>query len=123
MPPVLVALTQIDHLSPAMEWAPPYDWQAGNRPKEVTIREAVTAVKDLFGQKVAGVVPVCGAPGKELHVRDELIPEIAERLGEARGVSLLRALHIDSAVHRTRKVVGQVLSVGREVFKAVMKGK
>jgi uncharacterized protein len=123
MPPVIVALTQIDHLSPAMEWAPPYDWRTGTRPKEQTIRDAVAAGKELFGEKVADVLPVCGADGKVFNVREELMPEIAERLGEARGVSLLRALHIDSAVHRTKKVMGQVLNVGREVLKAVMKGK
>lgn len=123
MPPVLIALTQVDHLSPAMEWAPPYDWRAGNRPKEQTIREAVAAAKELFGDKVTDIVPVCGAVGKEFNVRDELMPEIADKLGEARGVSLLRALHIDSAVHRTKKVMGQVMNVGREVLKAVMKRK
>lgn len=123
LPPVIVALTQIDNLTPAMEWAPPYDWATGTRPKEQSIREAVAAAKEAFGDKVADVVPVCAAAGRVLYVRDELMPEIADRLGEARGVSLLRALHIDSAVHRTKKVVGQVLNVGREVLKAVWKGK
>jgi uncharacterized protein len=123
MPPVIVALTQIDQLSPAMEWAPPYDWHGGSRPKESTIRDAVSAAQEQYGERVAGIVPVCAAVGKEFNVREELMFEIADRLGEARGVSLLRALHIDSAVHRTKKVMGQVLNVGREMLAAMMKGK
>lgn len=120
MPPVLVALTQIDHLTPAMEWAPPYDWRAGTRPKEVSIREAAAAAKEAFGNGVEGVVPVCTAAGRVLNVRDDLLPEIAERLDHARGVSLLRALHIDAAVHRTKKVFGQVYNAGKEVLRAVL---
>jgi 50S ribosomal subunit-associated GTPase HflX len=34
MPPILGVLTHIDLLSPAMEWAPPYDWQEPKRAKE-----------------------------------------------------------------------------------------
>jgi predicted GTPase len=123
MPPVIVALTQIDHLTPAMEWAPPYDWEAGTRPKEKSIREAVAAAKEAFAGRVEDVIPVCGADGRVLNVREGLMPEVAARLSDARGVSLLRALHIDSAIHRTKKVVDQVWNVGKEVFKAVFKGK
>ena len=32
MPPVVVAVNQVDLLSPKAEWSPPYDWGAGNRP-------------------------------------------------------------------------------------------
>jgi hypothetical protein len=121
MPPVIVALTQVDHLTPAMEWAPPYDWQSGTRPKELSTREAVAAAREVFGERVVQVVPVCTATDKEYNVREELLPEIADRLGDARGVSLLRALHMDFAIHRTKKVVGQVMNVGREVLKALWK--
>src|SRR5262249_51244040 len=34
MPPILGVLTHIDLLTPAMEWAPPYDWTEPRRPKE-----------------------------------------------------------------------------------------
>jgi hypothetical protein len=121
MPPVVVALTRIDLLSPAMEWAPPYDWHAGTKPKEKSIREAVAAAKEQFGGKVADVVPVCGAAGRVFNVREELLSEVADKLDHARGVSLLRALHVDSAVHRTRQVLGQVANVGKEVLKALWK--
>src|SRR6266545_2685479 len=34
MPPVVVAVSHIDLLSPKAEWNPPYDWKNGQRPKE-----------------------------------------------------------------------------------------
>jgi uncharacterized protein len=42
LPPMLGIVTQVDRLRPFREWDPPYDWQQGKKPKEVSIREAVT---------------------------------------------------------------------------------
>ncbi|HEY2785571.1 MAG TPA: GTPase domain-containing protein, partial [Fimbriiglobus sp.] len=42
LPPVVLVLTHIDLLTPATEWAPPYDWQ-GMRPKEQAVRDARAA--------------------------------------------------------------------------------
>jgi uncharacterized protein len=123
LPPVVVALTHIDQLTPAMEWAPPYDWKAGQRAKEKSIREAVAAVKETFGAKVTEVVPVCSAAGKDYGVRDVLAAEMARHLDDARGVGLLRALHLEGLIDHTRKAIGQVVNVGKEVFKQLFKGK
>lgn len=123
MPPVVVALTHIDQLTPAMEWSPPYDWKAGVKPKEKSIREAVAAVKELFGPKVSAVVPVCGAAGKEYGVRDDLAAEMARHLDDARGVGLLRALHLEGLIDHTRKAFGQAINAGNEVIKQMFKGK
>lgn len=123
MPPVVVALTHIDQLTPAMEWSPPYDWKAGGKLKEKSIREAVQAVKELFGSKVAEVVPVCGAAGKEYNVRDALAAEMARHLDDARGVGLLRALHLEGLIDHTRKAFGQAINAGKEVIRQMFKGK
>jgi uncharacterized protein len=123
MPPVVVALTHIDQLTPAMEWAPPYDWKTGTRTKEKSIREAVAAVRELFGGKVTEVVPVCSAAGKDYGVRDVLAAEMARHLDSARGVGLLRALHLEGLIDHTRKTIGQVVNVGKEVWKQLFKGK
>jgi small GTP-binding protein len=40
--PVIVVVSQVDRLRPFREWNPPYNWQGGNRPKEISIREAVS---------------------------------------------------------------------------------
>lgn len=118
MPPVLVVLSHVDLLSPVMEWAPPYDWRAGTRPKEVQLREAIEAATEQFADRAAGVVPVCTAAGKEMGVKDELLPAVVAFLGEARGVSLLRALHVEASADQTKRVVNQVLSAGGQLLKA-----
>ena len=118
MPPVLVVLSHVDLLSPVMEWAPPYDWRAGTRPKEVQLREAIGAAPEQFADRAAGVVPVCTAAGKEMGVKDELLPAVVAFLGEARGVSLLRALHVEASADQAKRVVNQVLSAGGQLLKA-----
>ena len=119
MPPAVAVLSHVDLLTPAREWAPPYDWRAGTRPKEGTIREAVSAAVDLFGGRVVDVLPVCTAPGKELG-RDELLARISGFLGEARGVGFLRSLHAEAAADRYKRVAGQVLNVAGGVLKAFL---
>jgi predicted GTPase len=112
-PPVLAVLTHVDLLSPAMEWAPPYDWQEGTRPKEASIRAAVAAVTEQLGDLVAEVVPVCLAPGRVYGVEEWLLPAIAERLDEVRGVALLRCLRAEVNKERMRKVFRQLLATGK----------
>jgi predicted GTPase len=118
MPPVLLVLSHVDLLSPVMEWAPPYDWRAGTRPKEVQIREATQSAAEQFADRTAATVPICTAAGKEFGVKEELLPAVVAFLGEARGVGLLRALHVEATSDQTRKVVNQVLSAGGQLLKA-----
>jgi predicted GTPase len=117
-PPVVLVLTHIDLLTPATEWAPPYDWQ-GSRPKEESVREACAAATEVFGKRVESVVPVCTASGREYGVRTDLLAAIAGLLGEARGVAMLKTLHAEAEAGQARKVVGQVVNVGREAFRAL----
>src|SRR5436305_9968830 len=118
MPPVLLVLSHVDLLSPASEWEPPYDWREGSRLKEEQMRDAAAAAGEVFAGKVADVVPVCAAVGKEMGVRDELLPAVAARLGEARGVGLLRALHAEASADRAKKLGRQVVNVGGQLLKA-----
>src|SRR5439155_17504622 len=83
LPPILVILTHIDLLTPAMEWSPPYDWQHPDRLKEQQIQEAVVTVRDQFAPYVVGCVPVCSAPGKVLGIEEWLLPTLMELLDEA----------------------------------------
>ena len=48
-PPIILALTQADRLSPAAEWAPPYDAAAGTRPKEAAMRAALADARATLG--------------------------------------------------------------------------
>ncbi|MFO0936652.1 MAG: GTPase [Gemmataceae bacterium] len=116
LPQIVLALTHIDLLTPASEWSPPYDWESGTRTKEQSIRNAVAAAREAFGARVDGIVPICTAEGKLFGVKDEFIPKVAGRLVEARGVSLLRALHAESTVGQYSKVGGQILAAGKELL-------
>ena len=119
LPPVVLVLTHIDALTPAMEWAPPYDWRSGTRTKENSIREAVEAAREQFAKGVIDAVPVCTALNREFGVQDELLPTLAAQLDDARGVQFLRVLHAEAAADKTRKVIGQALNAGKEALRLI----
>jgi predicted GTPase len=113
-PGVLGVLTHIDLLSPSLEWSPPYQWRQPKRPKEITIRDAVAAVREQLGERVVEVVPVCTATGKVYGMAEDLLPAVATRLDEAHGVALLRALRAEADAAKIRKVFHQLLAAGKE---------
>jgi predicted GTPase len=122
-PPVLAVLTHIDLLSPAMEWAPPYNWQIPHRPKEQQIHQAVAAVQEQLGDSLAGVIPVCTAEGKVYGVEEWLLPAITELLDEVHAVSLLRCLRAEADRDRAMRVVHQMMAAGRQLVRAIWEGK
>jgi predicted GTPase len=116
LPPVVLIVTHIDLLSPAMEWSPPYDWRKPERPKEKTIAQAVGVVREQFGEGVAAIVPVCSAESKLSGIQEELIPEMTELLGQARAVSLLRCLHAEADERKVQRVFEQLYAAGRALL-------
>ena len=56
--PVIAVVTQVDRLRPLREWAPPYDWQWGERPKEIAIRQASEYRVEQLGDWCNRVLPV-----------------------------------------------------------------
>jgi predicted GTPase len=120
-PPVIVVLTHVDLLTPAMEWAPPYDWAGGTRPKERSMADAVAAAQESFPD-VSGLVPVCAAAGKEWGVQEELLPEVVALLGEAKAVSLLRCLHAEADEGKVKKVFAQLWAAGRKAVDLLRTG-
>jgi len=120
-PPVLGVMTHIDLLSPALEWAPPYHWQAPTRPKEHQIEQAVAAAHHQFGERLVGVVPVCTAAQKNYGVQEWLLPAVAELLDQAHAVALLRCLHAEADAGKIRKVFEQLLATGKEALKILWK--
>jgi predicted GTPase len=120
LPPVVVALTHIDLLKPSLEWSPPYDWRNGQRLKERQMAEAAAAAREQLGGRVMAVVPVCTVEGKVLNVSEELLPAILQQLDEARGVSLLRALHAEADANKARRVWQQIKAAGSRVFELVL---
>jgi predicted GTPase len=116
-PPILAVLTHIDLLSPKMEWAPPYNWQKPERLKEQMIDQAVATVREQLGDFLAGVVPVCAAPGKVYGVEEWFLPALAALLDEARAVAFLRCLKAEADTAKVRKVFHQLVAIGKEALK------
>ena len=59
--PIVTIVTQVDRVRPLREWTPPYDWQAGTRPKEVAIREAVAYRNEFLADYSDLVLPLVNA--------------------------------------------------------------
>lgn len=59
--PVITAVTQVDRLRPIREWQPPYDWELGDRPKEISMREAIEYRAQLLANYCDVVLPIVTA--------------------------------------------------------------
>ncbi|MFN6463772.1 MAG: GTPase family protein [Nostoc sp. DedVER02] len=66
--PAIAIVTQVDRLRPIREWQPPYDWEWGDRPKEIAIREATEYRAKLLGTFCNLVVPVVTGDSKTSRV-------------------------------------------------------
>jgi uncharacterized protein len=95
--PIVTIVTQVDRLRPLREWTPPYDWQSGTRPKEVSIREATAYRHELLGEFCDLVLPV---------VTEDLTTDLlkaALRYRVAWGVDTLSLALLD-AIEPTKKL-------------------
>ncbi|MEM9771478.1 MAG: GTPase [Cyanobacteria bacterium P01_D01_bin.73] len=91
--PVVAVVTQVDRVRPKREWQPPYDWQRGDRPKEINIREAVAYRREVFGDSVSRVLPVVTWDGDRLSWgADPLAAALLEQLAPAKQQRLARFL-------------------------------
>jgi predicted GTPase len=120
-PPVLLAMTHIDELRPAAEWAPPYDVAAPSGPKAQAIRAAVNAVAGALDLRVDTIVPVAMPPGRESYNLDALWARIAVELDEAKLVQLDR-LRVGQQGLSLRELADQLGHAGRTIVKGIIKG-
>ena len=116
VPPIVAVVNQIDLLSPKAEWSPPYEWQTGSRPKEVTIRDCVAAVKEQLGGRVVEVVPVCARMGEAFGIVEGLIPALAMYLDDARGAAMLKAFHAESQADQFKRLGRQLVQGGKKAL-------
>ncbi|MFN6488347.1 MULTISPECIES: GTPase family protein [unclassified Nostoc] len=66
--PAIAIVTQVDRLRPIREWQPPYDWEWGDRAKEIAIREATEYRAKLLGNFCNLVLPVVTGESKTNRV-------------------------------------------------------
>jgi uncharacterized protein len=119
-PPVLLALTHIDELRPAVEWTPPYDIIAPTGPKARTIRAAVDAAARALDLPVGAIVPVAMPPGHEIYNIDALWAKIGAELDEAKLVQLDR-LRVGQQGLTLRELADALGHAGRTIIKGIVK--
>lgn len=93
--PCLGVVTQVDRLRPVREWAPPYHWQTGDRPKEQTIRAAVEYRQEQFGEAVRHVLPIVTrseTDQREAWGHDDLAMQLVEAIAPAKSYKLAQFL-------------------------------
>lgn len=93
--PAIAVVTQVDRLRPLREWQPPYDWQSGERPKEIAIREATAYRAELLGDFCNLVLPVVTsdiATGRIAWGIDALSLGLIEAIAPAKQLRLARFL-------------------------------
>ncbi|MDB9449930.1 GTPase family protein [Dolichospermum circinale] len=56
--PIITIVTQVDRLRPIREWQPPYNWEKGEKPKEISIQKATKYRQKLLGNFANLVLPV-----------------------------------------------------------------
>lgn len=119
-PPIISVLTHVDLLSPAMEWAPPYDWLHPTRPKEQSMSDALLTVKQQFGLLLKAAVPVCTTVNKVFGINEGVLPALSAVLNQAQAVGLLRVLHAEKNHRKVKKIFQQLLELGKGLLGVVV---
>lgn len=93
--PAIAVVTQVDKLRPIREWQPPYDWEWGEKPKEISIREATEYRAQLLGDYCDNVLPVVtedSKTGRTAWNVEELSLALIEAIAPAVQLRLARFL-------------------------------
>ncbi|MBW4549593.1 MAG: 50S ribosome-binding GTPase [Aphanocapsa sp. GSE-SYN-MK-11-07L] len=107
--PILGVITQVDRLRPLREWQPPYDWQTGDRPKEIAMREAIGYRQSHLGSFCQTLLPLVTANPEQERVAWGVAP-LAEALVEvidpAKQVRLARFLQdLEARIAAAGKII------------------
>jgi uncharacterized protein len=111
-PPILLAVTQIDRLRPAMEWLPPYNIAVPDRPKAITIRDAVAAAAGAISVPPDAAVPIAMPNGVDPYQIDVLWARIGSLLPEAQQTQLNRVIGGIRADWNVSEIMAQCLRLG-----------
>ncbi|MEQ1440737.1 GTPase domain-containing protein [Fontimonas sp. SYSU GA230001] len=122
LPPLFVALTQIDRLPPAREWSPPYDLGDATRAKARSIAGAVAAVAADLAVPADRVVPVCVRGGYVYNVEDALLGAIGAALDDVKQARLRRCVATQRRAENWALLREQLLAAGRLLNRALPRG-
>ncbi len=118
-PPLLLALTHVDELRPAIEWTPPYDLTTATTPKARMISAAVKAAARVLDFRVDEIVPVAMPPDRETYNIDALWARIAVELDEAKLVQLDR-LRLGGKETSLRELASALGYAGRTIISGIV---
>lgn len=93
--PMIGVVTQVDRLRPIREWEPSYNWELGDRPKEVAIRQATEYRAQLLGEFCDLILPVVTGDMKTNRVAwgvDALSLGLVSAIAPAKQLRLARFL-------------------------------
>jgi hypothetical protein len=105
----IAIVTQVDRLRPIREWEPPYNWQAGDRPKEKAIREATEYRAKLLGDFCDLVLPVVTSDtktGRTAWGVDALSLALVDAIAPTKQLRLARFLrNLDARTVAAAKII------------------
>ncbi|NES19571.1 MAG: GTPase family protein, partial [Symploca sp. SIO3E6] len=93
--PTIAIVTQVDRLRPIREWEPPYNWQWGERPKEMAIRGATEYRAELLEAFCEQTLPIVTADlqtGRVSWGVEALSLTLVEAIAPAKQLRLARFL-------------------------------
>ncbi|GAX35235.1 GTPase family protein [Nodularia sp. NIES-3585] len=93
--PAIAVITQVDRLRPIREWEPPYNWESGNRPKEIAIRNATQYRAQLLDNFCNLVLPIVTSDiktGRAAWGVEALSLQLIEAIAPAKQLRLARFL-------------------------------
>jgi uncharacterized protein len=107
--PIITIVTQVDRVRPLREWAPPYDWQYGNRPKEVAIREATAYRNEFLAEYCDLVLPLVNADPRierQAWGMDTLSLALLQSIEPSKQIRLARFLrNLDARIVAAAKII------------------
>jgi uncharacterized protein len=115
MPPIVVVVSHIDRLSPAREWAPPYDIAAPHRAKESAIRDAMETTAIDLEVPITDLVPARLSPVSDAYNVDLVWVMLAARFDAARRGRALRVL-LSAPKRDWKRLLSQAGGAGRLVL-------
>ena len=132
MCPVIAVLTHVDLLPPATQWAPPYHIDSPTSAKEESIAGACQYVREILGEQVIAIVPVCLRAATIQHTLDpasvgnhplwgvdeQLIPVLISSLEDGKTISLLKAYERGLDKKRWKHVLQQTQSLANSALGA-----
>jgi uncharacterized protein len=107
--PAIAVVTQVDRLRPIREWEPPYDWEWGDRPKEIAIRDATTYRSQQLRPFCDLVVPIVTddrTTGRVAWGIDALSVGLMEAIAPAKQLRFARFLrNLDARAIAAAKII------------------